>query len=207
MLVADGSRKQWIQHDSCVWKAPPILRQVVRLYSHYRDCEKLFVKVLGVKAAGLNHVVHEFCSEFRGKRQPAVQRFEKLCFTLAQFVSKSSGLTTSQLARIRDARVFPVLQSRDDLQEESGMLWRSIRDGAWYIPDRITLQNVFRGRIGLLDISVESARNLQRLFRALGCTTMLLSHCVQETVEPRGNSIRDLLIEKDLKTRLEHISQ
>jgi hypothetical protein len=150
--------------------------------------------------------VHEFCSESRGNRQPAVQRFEKLCSTLARFVSQSRGLTTNQLARIRDAPVFPVLQSRDGSQEDSGILWRSIRDGAWYIPDRITLESVFRGRIGILEMSVKSAKTLQPLFTALGCKTMFLSECVREVVEPRGNSIRDLPIERDLKTRLEHIS-
>ena len=207
MLIPDRNHEQWIRHDSCVWNGPPILRQVVRLRYHYQDCKKLFVNILGIKEAGLSHVVQEFSSVSRENGQPSVHRFEKLCFTLARFVSQSHGLTTVQLARIQYAPVFPILQSRDDSQEDSGIFWRSIRDGGWYIPDRITLESVFRGRIGMLEMSVKSVKTLQHLFTALGCKTMFLSECVREVVEPRGNSIRDLPIERDLETRLEHIYQ
>lgn len=206
VLIPEANNKHWMGHETCVWTAPSILQHVVRLRSYYKDCEELFVTVLGVKAADLRHVVHEFCCVFEGNREPAVERFEKICSTLARFLSRSRSLAPSHLALVRNARVFPILSSRDNSQESS-LLWRSIQDGDWYIPDRITLENVFRGRVGLLDISVKSVGTLQDLFKALGCTTMLLSHCVQETVEPRGNSIRELVMEKELKTRLEHISQ
>jgi hypothetical protein len=207
VLIPEKNHRRWVLHDSCVWKAPSILRHVVRLSSYYRDCEKLFVTVLKVKAAGLAQVVHEFCCTFEGNQERAVQRFEEICSTLAGLLSQNRALTPNQLELIRRARAFPISPSRDNAQEKSGLLWRSIQDGGWYIPDKITLENVFRGRISLLDIPVKSVGALQELFRALGCTSLLLSQCVRETVEPRGNSIRDLGVENELDTRLEHISQ
>lgn len=196
-----------MQHDSCVWKAPSILRFVITLRSYYRDCKRLFVTVLKVKEAGLSHVLHDFCCTFEGNQQRAVQRFEKICSELARFRPRRRDLDPNQLKSIRRARVFPILPSGDNAQKDSGLRWRSIRDGGWYIPDKITLESVFRGKIGLLNIPVKSVGNLQDLFSALDCTSLLLSNCVRETVEPRGNPIRDVVMEKELKTRLEHISQ
>ncbi len=214
MLIPDGSRSQWkwIRHDLCLWNAPPLLRQVIRLRPHYQDCENLFTKVLGIKQASLDEVVHEFCSESRGNKKSALQRFEKLLLMLADFLSKSGrGLTVSELARIRTASVFPVLQKGEVSQEDPVIVWRSIRDGGWYIPDKIMLENLFRGKIDMLGMSVrlliKSSRLLGALFTALGCTTMLVSSSVRQTIELRGNIVRDLQMETDLKIRVEHISQ
>ena len=141
-----------------------------------------------------------------------MQRFEKLLLMLADFLSKSGrGLTVSELARIQTASVFPVLLKREVSQEDPVIVWRSIRDGGWYIPDKIMLENLFRRKIDMLDMSVrlliKSIRLLGALFTALGCTTMLVSSSVRQTIELRGNIVRDLQMETDLKIRVEHISQ
>ncbi|KAB5583473.1 hypothetical protein GE09DRAFT_302763 [Coniochaeta sp. 2T2.1] len=206
VLIPDGSRKQWILHDSCVWTAPPLLRHVVKLGPHYPDCARLFVNVLGVKEATLDHVVDEFCSEFRGNKKTAVQRFGKMCRMLARFMSRNGGLSYSQRARIRSAPVFPVLQDRDALRESSNILWCSAEDEGWYIPDKITLEELFRGKVGMLEISVKSAKDLEPLFKDLGCATIFLSRCVRETVKPQGEITRDVSTETDLTTRLQYIS-
>ncbi|KAJ4288733.1 hypothetical protein N0V88_007267 [Collariella sp. IMI 366227] len=73
------------------------------------------------------------------------------------------------------------------------------------------LRGLFRGKIDMLNISIrlliKSIRLIETLFRALDCTTMLVSSSVRQTIEIRGNIVRDLKMEKDLKIRVEHISQ
>lgn len=216
VLIPGGKRPRWIRHDRCVWTAPSLLEQVDKIRPYYPDCERLFTQVLGVKSASLDDVVHEFCSS-KGKGKVAVRLFEKFLLLLADFVSKSSrGLTEHQLKRIRTSPVFPIIacqQKVDDASQESStpVAWHSISRGGWNIPDDIVLERVFRGKVCMLDISVwsiiKSAERLKPLFVALGCTEMLLSISVRQTVELDGEEERDLPMEREVRTRVEHLSQ
>ncbi|KAH6627198.1 hypothetical protein B0J18DRAFT_465142 [Chaetomium sp. MPI-SDFR-AT-0129] len=219
VLIPDGKDPKWIRHDHCVWNAPPLLEQVIRIHPHYQDCEKLFTQILGVRTASLGDVVQEFCSSEsnRGNEKSAVQRFEKLLLLLADFESEGPPwLGKEELMRIRAAPVFPVIwhqQEVDDAPQDNpaAITWRSMDEGGWNIPDDIFLESLFRGRVYMLGMPVrsiiKSADRLKELFVALGCTEMLLSASVQQTVELDGDKVRDLSVERELKIRVQHLSQ
>lgn len=166
----------------------------------------MFCDFLGVEPAGIRYVVDEFCSLSNGCFEDLVQRCEELLLLLNGFLTKGSELDDREIGRIATAHLFPVLEASDASQAEPNIVWRSLDVGGWYIPDRTTLQSAFRGKVDLLNLSVKSVQSLDCVFKELGCEDMLLSSAVEETVEPRGTSIRDMLKEQDLKTRLKHIS-
>ncbi|KAK4140599.1 uncharacterized protein C8A04DRAFT_39752 [Dichotomopilus funicola] len=218
VLIPDGEHSGWICHDRCVWNAPPLLQQVVRLRPYYQDCERLFTQILEVRPASLGEVVHEFCSSEsnRGNEKSAVQRFEKLLLLLADFESKGPPwLCKEELMRIRAAPVFPVIwhqQKVDDAPQDNpaAIMWRSMDEGGWNIPDDIFLESLFRGMVYMLGMPVrsiiKSADRLKELFVALGCTEMLLSVSVEQTVELDGDKVRALSVERELKIRVQHLS-
>jgi hypothetical protein len=185
---------RWMEHSSCVWTASTHLKRVVRLV-RYKDCRTLFCDYLGVRPAGIQHVVDETSSIADEDPENLVRRFEALFLLLSEFHFTGPQLTDMQRLKIRAATVFPVLAASETYSE-----LRSLEDGDWYIPNITTLQSAFCGRVDLLALSVPSVQPLLVLLEELDCEDMSLSNCVTQRVEPRGNKIRDLRTEKDLKT-------
>ncbi|RYO93890.1 hypothetical protein DL762_000845 [Monosporascus cannonballus] len=205
LVFVNKPKPKWLSHEACVWTAHALLKQVIKLKTHYRDCKNLFRSFLGVESAGTKHVVDEFCSTSDDDDETA-QRFEKLFSLLGDFHSSKSSLSDEQIERVQSAPVFPILEKGDGSQEESGIALRSMDDMDWYIPDSATLETAFRGKVDMLSLPVKSVRMLRGLFEDLDCKNMFLSSAV-ETVEPSGTCIRDRLGEDNLKTRLRYISQ
>lgn len=192
---------KWSSHSPCVWTAPAPLKRITSLKKCYSDCKTLFCELLGVTSATTIHVVNEFCS-ISDEASQALPRFEELFSLLQRFHSDKSELDVKQIKRVRGARVFPILEGRS-----ASITLRSVDDGNWYIPDKATLGSAFIGKVDMLSVPVKLVKAQRGLFADLGCGDLFLSVAVQETVKPRGVSIRDELREDDLKTRFKFISQ
>ena len=203
LVFINKPKPRWVNHKSCVWAAPTLLKQVIKLKVVYGDCKKLFCDFLGVKVAGTKHFVDELCS-ISDEDDQAVSRFQEL-FSWFQYYKHD--LDDKQIQRIKSASIFPVLDKEDDSLDVFCFSFRSVDDGDWYIPDRATLESAFRGKVDILSLPVKSVMMLRDIFEKLGCEDMFLSSAIEETVEPRGTSIRDKAREVDLKTRLKYISQ
>jgi len=134
-----------------------------------------------------------------------VQRCEDLLSLLWRFLTKGSQLDDGDIRKIERTNAFPVLEAAATSQVEPQL--RSLDSGGWYIPDRTTLECAFRGKVDLLNLSVKSVLSFFGVFEQLGYEHMALSSAVEEIVKPRGKKIRDKVKEKDLKTRLKHISR
>ncbi|KAH7013105.1 hypothetical protein EDB80DRAFT_607184 [Ilyonectria destructans] len=199
---------QWVKRSSCVWNAPAVLKQVTRLATRYSDCQKLFCDYLGVESANIKDVVDELCTIPEGPSEGIVQRCEELLTTLKGFLTLESEFTATQFLRVRHARVFPVLNAEHLTQpaSESEVHLKSLQDLDWYIPDLLTLESAFRGKVDLLKFSVKSVTGLKSVFSKLRCQNLYLSSVVEETVMPQGLEVRDLMREQDLMTRLPYIS-
>ena len=181
------------------------MKQVIRLKSRYKDCRTLFRNFLGVKPAGIGHVVNEFCSLSNARCKDPAQRCAGLLSLLWRFLTKGSQLDDGEIWRIARTNAFPVLEATATPQVEPQL--RSLDSGGWYIPDKTTLKSAFTGKVDLLNLSVKSVQSFVGVFEQLGYEKMTLSSVVEEIVKPRGEKIRDKAKEKDLKTRLKHISR
>ncbi|KAH6867174.1 hypothetical protein B0T10DRAFT_611919 [Thelonectria olida] len=200
----------WVTHDSCVWSAPPAVRHVIKLATRYADCQTLFCHRLNVKNASIRHVADELCALHGGSPEGIVQRCEELLMILKRYLSSESEFTAQHFLRIRHARVFPVLEvgagERSQLPAPRIVL-RALQDADWYIPDRITLETTFRGRVNLLGFSLRSVKQLEFLWQKLRCQHKYLSNpkVVKEEVQARGSQIRDPYKEHELKTRIRYL--
>jgi hypothetical protein len=196
----------WTTHYSCVWTAPAPLEQVIRLEPRYRDCEKLFCDLLGVRPAVVRHVVDEFCFLSNRSCDDAIQRCGELLSVLQSFFAEGAHLNVNDTRRLKASRAFPVCEAEDSSDAEPNVVLRSLDDGNWYIPDRTTLEQAFRSKVSLLSLPVKRVQSLASVFEELDCQGMLLSHTVTEMVEPHGASIRNVTEEEDLRIRLRYIA-
>lgn len=177
--------------------------------TYYRNCECLFHSVLGVKAAGIRHVVDEFCEPVSKTDADTTieQRFEAMLSLLAKFHEKSS-LTKAQISRIRSAPVIPIQAKGFALGGSlSGTEMRSFCDKDWYIPDRVTFEAALRGKVNMLVLRVQAAMRLKGLLEDLGCREKFLSEAVTRSVRPHGVAVPDPHEEKELHGRLRYVSR
>ncbi len=181
------------------------LKRPIRLRRYYLAARVLFCEMLHVRPANIKHAVSEFRELSNEDSEDQVRRCEKLLKVLDDFVRNGSIFDTADLIRIQTAQSFSVLNTTD-LSNEDRIVRRSLCNDQWYIPDKVTLEGAFRGRLELLDMDVSVVQSLKQVFIAMRCEDKFLSNAVQEDVEPRGDVIRDLEKEEEFKIRAEHIA-
>lgn len=207
LVFVPKPKPKWLSHKDCVWTAPNLLTRVTKLRARYRNCEVLFRSLLDVKGAGTQHVVDEFCEPKAKVDDNIEQHFKEMLFLLAKFHRKSS-LTGDQIRKIRSASVFPILaKGSTQVERLSQIEMRSLRDKDWYIPDIVTFEEAFRGKIDMLALSVQSSRELKDLFDDLGCQKKSLSVAVAPIVTRVGITVRNVREEQDMRERLRYISK
>ncbi|KAK7697413.1 hypothetical protein SLS64_013551 [Diaporthe eres] len=198
-------KAKWRSHKACVWTAHKLLTRVTKLRTYYRNCETLFRSVLGVKEAGIQHVVDEFCQPTSKDDDNVEQHFKAMLSLLAKFHRRSS-LTDDQIRKIRSVSVFPILAKRFASGEGlSRIEMRSLRDKEWYIPDIVTFESAFRGKIDILALPVQSTRALKDVLEDLWCEEQFLSKAVTRAVTPDGITVHNVREEQDLHTRLRYV--
>ncbi|KPM41940.1 hypothetical protein AK830_g4632 [Neonectria ditissima] len=155
------------------------------------------------------HVVDELCSLHKENPDGIVQRCEELLTILKHYVAGEPDFPQPQMFRLKTTRMFPVLlKVRDISQAGAGpkVALRALSDESWYIPDRLTLEAAFQGKVNMLAFSLRSVNLLEPLFTKLGLEKKYLSLAVKETVEPRGTVIRDIARNNDLDIRAKHFA-
>lgn len=198
-------KPRWLSHKDCVWTANKLLTRVTKLKTYYRNCEGLFHSLLKVKEAGIKHVVDGFCEPTSTGDHNVEQHFKGMLSLLANF-HRSSSLTDDQIRKIRSASAFPILDKGfTPVEGFSRIKMRSLRDKGWYIPDIVTFESAFRGKIDMLALPVQSTRALKGLFEDLGCEQEFLSAAVTRAITPNGITVRDDCEEQNLRQRLRYI--
>ncbi|RSM01630.1 hypothetical protein CDV31_011271 [Fusarium ambrosium] len=196
---------EWVKHGSCVWSAPSSLKQVTKLSNRYGDCRKLFCNILGVGPASIENVADELCLLQEETSDGTAERCEELLTMLSERLTSGSEFPVTHYLRILHAKVFSVVKAtHGDVKSE--VVLRSLHDADWYIPDRLTLEAAFRGKVDMLKFSVRVVNLLDSFFSRMNSRNKYLSVAIQETVEPRGSPIHDMSTERDLKIRVEYFS-
>lgn len=204
MFIA-GSNPVWKSHDTCVWAAPDILKQVTKLQRKYGDCKHLFREVLAVGNFSIQHVVGELCAVSAARETP-IKRSEELLHLLDKMLAKGGQLLCDDFERIFSADIFPVLLAEDVLAARQSSVFRSLLDDDWYFPDKPTLGRAFEGKVDIAKFSPRSIQGLGNLIEQLSCEERLLSKAVVEEVEPHGDLVRHFQKENELNFRLRFIS-
>lgn len=182
---------------------------MIKLQKSHKTNRRLFRDILKVSDSGIKHIVDEMFSLQSCNPSDITPRCEGLLKLLQKYSKDHSKAVKSQLKRARSAQVFPVTRANDTTNSggQPHVALRSIADASWYVPDRVTLESTFRGKVDLLKFPVELVQSFQDLFSRLKYGGMLLSAVVQEKLEPRGTKVGDVPMEEDLTTRMLYISK
>lgn len=203
-MFVPNPKPRWLSHKDCVWTANKLLPRVTKLKTYYRNCENLFHFLLEVEEAGIQHIVDEFCEPISTEDHSIEQHFKGMLSLLANF--HRSCLTDDRIRKICSASAFPILAKGFTSAEGfSRIEMRSLHDKGWYIPDIVTLESAFRGKIDMLALPVQSTRVLKSLFEVLGCEQEFLSAAVTRAVTPDGIPVRNVCEEQNLRQRLGYI--
>ncbi|RTE79713.1 hypothetical protein BHE90_005765 [Fusarium euwallaceae] len=166
---------------------------------------KLFCNILGVGPASIENVADELCLLQEETSDGTAERCEELLTMLSERLTSGSELPVTHYLRILHAKVFSVVKAtHGDVKSE--VVLRSLHDADWYIPDRLTLEAAFRGKVDMLKFSVRVVNLLDSFFSRMNSWNKYLSVAIEETVEPRGSPIHDMSTERDLKIRVEYFS-
>lgn len=204
-MFVPNPKPKWLSHKDCVWTAPKLLTRVTKLKTYYRNCEGLFCSLLDVKEAGIQQVVYEFCEPNSTEDDNIEQHFKGMLSLLAK-IHRSSSLSDDQIRKIRSASAFPIVaKGSTPIDGLSRIEMRSLRDKDWYIPDIVTFESAFRGKVNMLALPVQSARALKGLFEDLWCEEEFLSEAVTRTITPDGITVRNICEEQNLRQRLRYI--
>ena len=138
-------RRKWVSHCKCVWSTG--LGRFISINQHYSDCSDLFTKCLGIKPAGIPHVMKELCFLADEKCEPHADRFKQLFALLSRFSAAGTKLTDKQVKNLRAAPMFPVILAKHSSRESSKIKYCSLEEGGWYIPDNGSLRAAFCGKV------------------------------------------------------------
>jgi hypothetical protein len=102
-------------------------------------------------------------------------------------------ITSQSLAKLSDCKCFPVKLSSGETQ------W-SNRSGSFAIVDRRAYGQLFAGKIGVLDLTLEHIHSFQAFLLAMGLEGRYISVLVKEEIIVQGGSMSER-ITKDLRRK------
>lgn len=173
LIFADVERglfsRQWFKPSQCLWSSPTSIRNKINLSSIYDSkLEKFFVETLGVRRLDANLVYQELLELSAG--EATVDQVKDLIFTL------NSQIETEENDSVEFSRL-PILPVRDF----GGNVSLDANGTGFAIVDRKKLHDIFRGRVKLLDFSLEEVCQLRPFIRWAGIEGRYLSRLVKET--------------------------
>lgn len=207
LVFVPKSKPKWPSHKDCVWTGPRLLTRLTKLRTYYRNCENLFHSLLDVREVETQDVVDEFCESDSRPDANTEQHFKAMLSLLSKF-HRQFSLTDDQIRKIRSAPVFPILaKGPTSVEGLPPIEMRSLGEKGWYIPDIVTFEAAFRGKVDMLAFPVQSVRVLKTLFVDLRCEEVFLSKAVMRTITPDGIAVRSIREELDMRKRLRYISR
>jgi len=185
----------------CVWEAPVCLTKVYALATEYSDCKSLFRTRLKLQNAKIDDVVTELLSLPTSR---CFNKHKELLLVLNDYLHKDSPSTSIQKLKGKD--VIPVTKSHRIEDRTNSCLMNYDKD-LWYLADRVSLQESFKGKLHLIDFTVSEVRKLSPLIKAMDLEEYLLSEAVVETTEFCGNPIYDQDGTMDLRNRAKYFTR
>lgn len=192
-LIYLANLHRWVPLQDCVWDAPSCLKSLHRLANRYQDCRKLFCEILQIGNSTSEQIVNEL--ETLPLSAPIPDRKE-LLLQLNEHIERSR--LQPFVPQFRNKVIVPV--ARDDV-----IRIESYDSSEWYLADWKSLRDSFRGKIWLLEFTVEEVRKSSALINAMCWENKLLSTVVRVSQRPVGDPVLDLGLTAKLRERAEYL--
>ncbi|KAL1632852.1 hypothetical protein SLS56_003342 [Neofusicoccum ribis] len=186
----------WHNSTDCIWRAPKCLGNSRSLQSFYRDHEKLFREILGIRNADIQDVVQKLHST--QMKAEDLEYLKPLLLQLNIYIKR--GQTKSDIKSLRDAVIFPTRCGGDE-----SVTLTSAADQSWFIADWSSFRKSFEGQISLLDFPPEQCLGLYPLFEALGMQQKLLSVSIKRKLHLKGDNIPSERFAQILRAKAVHL--
>jgi hypothetical protein len=186
----------WHFPHECVWRADFTCTVFPELQKLYKKSKTLLKDALRIHDATVDTIIAEY-SKLDPKNQPRGDA-RTLLFALDKLLGKTKP-SDEQLEELSRRNIFPVCIGTEETGIERDMF---SREGRFYLADRKSFLEAFRGKVWLLDVSVEDVvHRLQHVVEYLDFKGELLTKRVTEEKRESGNTIVDEAMTCRLKNK------
>lgn len=183
-----------------MWRADFTCTVFPELQKSYKKSKTLLKDALRIHDATVDTIIAEY-SKLDPKNQPRGDA-RTLLFALDKLLGKTKP-SDEQLEELSRRNIFPVCIGTEETGIERDMF---SREGRFYLADRKSFLEAFRGKVWLLDVSVEDVvHRLQHVVEYLDFKGELLTKRVTEEKRESGNTIVDEAMTCRLKNKIPFI--
>ncbi|GAB1197743.1 hypothetical protein APSETT444_007046 [Aspergillus pseudonomiae] len=176
IFVTTNGEPGWYKISECLWSSTTDIRGKVTLNDHYEDLKDFFIDTLGVNTLTLEMVYDELLET--GSESTIDETKSKIWSLNALLQTEGYYANPDPLL---ERVVFPVIYP-------DGTKGLTSAATEFAIPDREHLASQFRGRIKMLDYSLEEVRRLKSFFEWTNLTHRYLSASVKELTSFSGDT-------------------
>ncbi|KAB8254531.1 hypothetical protein BDV32DRAFT_132200 [Aspergillus pseudonomiae] len=176
IFVTTNGEPGWYKISECLWSSTTDIRGKVTLNDHYEDLKDFFIDTLGVNTLTLEMVYDELLET--GSESTIDETKSKIWSLNALLQTEGDYANPDPLL---ERVVFPVIYP-------DGTKGLTSAATEFAIPDREHLASQFRGRIKMLDYSLEEVRRLKSFFEWTNLTHRYLSASVKELTSFSGDT-------------------
>lgn len=166
----------WYKISECLWSSTTDIRGKVTLNDHYEDLKDFFIDTLGVNTLTLRMVYDELLET---SSESAIDETKSKIWSLNALLLTDGDYVDPDL--LLERSVFPVVYP-------DGTKGLTSAATEFAIPDREHLASQFRGKIKILDFSLEEVRRLKGFFEWTNLTHRYLSASIKELTSFSGEA-------------------
>ncbi|PIG82100.1 hypothetical protein AARAC_000013 [Aspergillus arachidicola] len=176
IFVTTNGEPGWYKISECLWSSTTDIRGKVTLNDHYEDLKDFFIDTLGVKTLTLRMVYDELLET---SSESTIDETKSKIWSLNALLQTEGDYHDPDL--LLERSVFPVVYP-------DGTKGLTSAATEFAIPDREHLASQFRGRIKMLDFSLEEVRRLKGFFEWTNLTHRYLSGSIKELTSFSGET-------------------
>ncbi|KFZ20533.1 hypothetical protein V501_00065 [Pseudogymnoascus sp. VKM F-4519 (FW-2642)] len=194
-LVYSQKFKRWVYLSDCVWKGPQELNIVYKLSSEYPRYSAFFRTSLNLGNATLDHIIKQLQTV---TSDTSFDTLRQLLLLLNGYLTHETPL--SRISELKGKKIIPVTTPSGEVHMDYGK-------NVWYLADKTSLWERFKGKIPLIAFDVRTVRTLKPLINAMGVSSRFLSEAVNQKLEIVGIKIKDEKRTTDLRERAKYFVQ
>ncbi|KAH1752035.1 hypothetical protein LV164_008598 [Aspergillus fumigatus] len=176
IFVTTNGEPGWYKISECLWSSTTDIRGKVTLNDHYEDLKDFFIDTLGVNTLTLRMVYDELLET---SSESAIDETKSKIWSLNALLLTDGDYVDPDL--LLERSVFPVVYP-------DGTKGLTSAATEFAIPDREHLASQFRGKIKILDFSLEEVRRLKGFFEWTNLTHRYLSASIKELTSFSGEA-------------------
>jgi len=174
-------QQQWYSPSSCLWATSTCISGKVAIASIYPGLQEFFVDRLGIQPPHVGMFVEELQRLANGDIAPPIQQVSDLIQEIS-----SRAPTPEALNGLRDCNILPIkgIDGQVSLQHAASR---------FAIVDRLQYEDLFRGKIPMLDFGLEDIHKLQPFLSALGLEDRYMSLNIKEKSMANSSTLDSIL--------------